>query len=200
METLDVVEHPETDRFCGAHKSTNGQACRNLAGYRTPHPGWGRCRNHGGSTAPGILAAAKEEANVALRQLPLFGELVDVTPHEALIFMVRRSAGMVSWLEAKMQTLGEESMVYVDQAQQQRPNAWLKLLNEERDRLVRYAKTAADAGVAERAIQLAEQQGAMVATLVQSVLDQLGLDTGQQQQANELLYHGLRQLGAGPPS
>lgn len=139
--------------------------------------------------------AAQQEAKAALEALPRFGRLVDITPHEALVFMVRRSAGMASWLEAKVQTI--DDLTYTNKAETELPSPWLVLLNEERDRLVRYAKTAADAGVAEREIELAEQQGAMVAVILRRVLDQLGLDEDSQQRANQLLYNGLRELNPG---
>lgn len=140
------------------------------------------------------MQAAKEEATAALQQLPMFGQLVDITPQEALVFMVRRSAGMLSWLEAKVQTLGTEEVFYENKAENQLANPWIALLNDERDRLVRYSKTAIDAGVAEREVQLAEQQGAMVAIVLRQVLDQLGLDEERRQQANQLLFAGLQAL------
>lgn len=34
---------------CGA-KARSGHPCRNPAGFKTEHPGVGRCRNHGGCT------------------------------------------------------------------------------------------------------------------------------------------------------
>lgn len=104
---------------------------------------------------------------------------------------------MVSWLEAKTQSIDDADLVYLNKAKTQIPSPWLVLLNEERDRLVRYAKTAADAGVAEREIELAEQQGAMVAVVLRRVLDQLGLDEESQRRANALLYSGLQELGPG---
>lgn len=197
LDTVEVVELEEPRRLCGSRDRGTETLCTNPAGQRTPHPGWGKCWRHAGATVAGSLAAAKQEATAALEQLPAFGELVDITPHEAIVFMVRRSAGMVAWLEAKVQLLDDEDMFYENQAKNLQPNPWLTLLSDERDRLVKYAKTAADAGVAERAIQLAEQQGAMVANVLRSVLDQMGLDEQQRAQANALLYNGLRQLGSG---
>lgn len=48
----------------------------------------------------------------------------------------------------------------------------LTLLEEkERDRIVRYAKTAHDMGIADREIRLAESQGAQIAEVIRRVLD-----------------------------
>lgn len=50
---------------------------------------------------------------------------------------------------------------------------WLRLFNEERDRLANLAVAALRAGVAERPIQLAEQQGQVVTNVIRQILDPL---------------------------
>jgi hypothetical protein len=45
------------------------------------------------------------------------------------------------------------------------------MYNEERDRLAKMAKMAIDAGIAERQVQIAEQQGEMIVTIIVQVLD-----------------------------
>lgn len=50
---------------------------------------------------------------------------------------------------------------------------WLRLFNEERDRLANLAVAALRAGVAERQIQLAEQQGQVVGNVIRQILDAL---------------------------
>lgn len=50
---------------------------------------------------------------------------------------------------------------------------WLRLFNEERDRLANLAVAALKAGVAERQIQLAEQQGQVVGNVIRQILDAL---------------------------
>lgn len=41
------------DTLCNAHRR-NGELCRNTAGFRTPHPGEGRCYLHGGCSPRGV--------------------------------------------------------------------------------------------------------------------------------------------------
>ncbi|MEV4287394.1 hypothetical protein AB0K40_17960 [Nonomuraea bangladeshensis] len=56
----------------------------------------------------------------------------------------------------------------------------LTLLEEkERDRCVRFAKTAHDMGIADREIRLAEQQGALIAGAISRILDALELTAAQ---------------------
>jgi hypothetical protein len=56
----------------------------------------------------------------------------------------------------------------------------LTLLEEkERDRTVRFAKTAHDMGIADREIKLAEQQGALMAGAINRILDALELSPSQ---------------------
>lgn len=47
------MPEPHDSRYCGARKrqpAHPGERCRRPAGWGTEHPGWGRCKLHGGST------------------------------------------------------------------------------------------------------------------------------------------------------
>jgi hypothetical protein len=57
-------------------------------------------------------------------------------------------------------------------------NLWVKLYQEERDRLVRVAKAAIDAGVEERQVRLAEGQARQLAQVDPSGPDEPGLRPG----------------------
>jgi hypothetical protein len=59
-------------------------------------------------------------------------------------------------------------------------NLWVKLYQEERDRLVRVAKAAIDAGVEERQVRLAEGQAQQLAQVIRAILTDLGHDLGDQ--------------------
>jgi hypothetical protein len=54
-----------------------------------------------------------------------------------------------------------------------------KLESDERDKVVKYAKTASDMGIAERRIQLAQSQGALIAGAISRILDALELSPSQ---------------------
>jgi hypothetical protein len=68
----------------------------------------------------------------------------------------------------------------------------------ERDHLVRVAKTAIDAGVAEREVRLAENQGQLIAYAVMKMIDGLDLTAQQHQRARQLVSEHLRELSAAP--
>jgi hypothetical protein len=65
----------------------------------------------------------------------------------------------------------------------------------ERDRCVRFAKTAHDMGIAEHQVRLAEQQGQMIAEVIQRVLATLDLSAAQRSLAFEVLPRELRAVG-----
>jgi hypothetical protein len=61
----------------------------------------------------------------------------------------------------------------------------------------RWAKTALDAGVAERSIHLAERQGAMVAAVLERIFDDLALDERQRRLVPTVVPRHLRALTDG---
>lgn len=69
-----------------------------------------------------------------------------------------------------------------------------KLEAEERDRTVRYAKTAHDMGIAEREIRLAESQGALLAGAIRQILTELELTAAQQSRVSEIVPRVLRTI------
>lgn len=62
----------------------------------------------------------------------------------------------------------------------------------ERDRVVRYAKTAHDMGIAEREVRLAEKQGELLAAVIRGVLADLNLSPQQMERAPEAVQRHLR--------
>lgn len=73
----------------------------------------------------------------------------------------------------------------------------VQLEAQERDRVVKYAKVAHEMGIAEREIQLAEQQGAMLAGAVRKILDGLNLTPQQMEIVPQLVPSVLRSLASG---
>jgi hypothetical protein len=83
-----------------------------------------------------------------------------------------------------------------------RPHALISLLGEWSDRRARQCELALKVGFAERELGLAEDQGALVAKLVNAVLgsEELGLSEGQLGLARRLLAANLRALPGGKGS
>jgi hypothetical protein len=167
------------------------------------------CNRHGGNL-PQVKAAARVRQGLAAikTELTSLGGQLDVDPAEAMLSMVREAAWNVVYLRELVSLLkpavddGEGNFV-VDEdgvtrlsatfvgagiGVRQSPDDWkadyhvlVKYYNEERDRLVRYAKLCRDAGVQERQVQIAEAQGEWLAATVDKVLEHLNLTEEQQQ-------------------
>lgn len=167
-------------KLCGAKTRTGGE-CGKTAGWGTDSPGYGRCRLHGGNTPSGKKAAKEEQARQAVVS---YGLARSVEPHAALLEELHRTAGHVAWLQQKVYELGAE---HGDDAlhgpvgggqgaiPEEKPNIWLGLYQEERKHFAHVAKTCIAVGIEERRVQLAEQQGQLIAQVLRGVLQDLGV-------------------------
>lgn len=186
--------------ICGAPrsgKSSSGPGiCCMPAGHSTEHPGYGRCSRHGGNSPTHVKYAAK--LMIDEQFLATYGEPMDVTPQEALLAEVQRTAGHVAWLGDFIKVMADGlpganitakqlEVMTVEQVEEiftgagpralvqftqngVAPSVWIQMYQEERKHLVRVSKLAIDAGVAERQIELAEQQAMMIAVIFQKFM------------------------------
>jgi hypothetical protein len=178
---MHTKEQRSQHLLCGARKK-NGDKCRKFAGEGTPHAGMGHCKYHGGSTPSHIKKAAVQEAK---RRVIEFGHLVDIEPAEALLMCVRISAGQVAFIKSELER-GDASCF----DRQVLLSHW----DSERDRLVRAAKSAHEAGVQDHVIRMAESYGTQLAVTLRAVFDDLGLDAEQTARLPEVLGAHLVQL------
>jgi hypothetical protein len=139
---------------------------------------------------------AKGEAISAWHAVP--GRM-DVSPSEAVMAMLQMSWARVHLYAGLLRRQVEEAVTVRGVGQGEglvghtfsaSPNVGVyesgeavrglaKLEADERDRCVRYAKTAHDMGVADREIRLAEAQGALLAGAISRILDALELTPAQ---------------------
>lgn len=209
---------PGSGRYCGARKRDgSGDTCRKPAGWGSPTPGVGRCRLHGGATATHRNAAQRK---VAADAVATYGLPVDVDPREALLQEVHRSAGHVAWLAALVGTLehggsgyrretwvdgededAETREVYVPlsglkqlskDGKFEKPSVWVELYQRERRFLREVCRDAVNAGVEERRVQLAEQQGVALAGAVRAILADLSLTEDQLALVSSVVPRHLR--------
>lgn len=169
-------------RHCGARKkpARGGGFCQKPAGWGTDHVGTGRCRFHGGATPSHNRKAQKDNAIAAVET---YGLPRDVDPDAALLEELHRTAGHVAWLNGIVTEIdGDDLHGPVgggpESIPREEPSIWLRLYQEERKHLAAVAKSCIDAGIEERKVQLAEQQGALLAQVLQGVLDELGVKDG----------------------
>lgn len=216
------ANRPPSDRLglnprCGARLTKNGihtgELCSQSRGFQTDHPGYGQCRIHGGLTAAGKKSAAREAGREIFREVKFGGDLniTNVTAEQALIEEVRRSTAMVRWLEERIgawQWSDEEdaalgglpgliSETYRGSMKVTDEHAWMIIYREERAHAAKVAKMCIDAGIAERMVRIAEDQGVMLGMAVKAVLDALHLTPKQAKQVPEIVPRILRQIGSG---
>lgn len=169
-------------------KADGSGYCKRPPGWGTPSPGHGRCKRHGGSTP---LAQRGAQIAEAAKQVEKYGLSIEVDPHTALIEELERTAGHVAWLRIKVDEVanrgnGDSELVgpvgtegptetgaYSHPSIE--PNIWLKLYMEERKHLIKIATSCIAAGIEERRVQLAEQQGELMARVIKGILEDLGV-------------------------
>lgn len=177
-----MTDHPTDDRRCTATAKGSGSRCKRLA-----IPGGSVCVKHGGG-APQVREAA--QVRLLQRQAVLAAETYglprEVDPHSALLEELHRTAGAVTWLGAVVAELDQATIG---------GHALVELWSDERDRLVKVAKTCVDVGIEERRVRLAESAGAQLAAVVRAVLDRLELSDQQRLLALQVVPEEFRRLG-----
>lgn len=196
--TLRAMSEMKREK-CGAKKK-NGERCKHDAGYGTDHPGYGPCRYHLGNTE--AVRAASHKARIVEEMRDNYGEDVAwMEPHEALLEEVRRTAGHVYWLRDKIREMDDSDLWQYSKHDEHGSryyatrSVWLELYQQERAHLVRVSKTAIDAGVAERAVRVAEKQAQLLASAISNILNDLGVSNDPR--APEIVRRELVAL-AGP--
>lgn len=155
---------------CGAKRTGSDETCGNPAGYRTAHPGRGPCARHFGCTPHIVSKYIIEEAMENATAAGFRGIEVEIGPHEALLEEVRRTAGKVRYLGDYLDftELDKDTTIRIE-----REFRW------ERSHLVAVCGVAARAGVEERAVRIAEQWGAELATVMGRIFVELQLTEAQ---------------------
>lgn len=147
----------------------------------------------------------------ARRAVATYGLAREIDPAVALLEEVHRTAGHVAWLNEKVQEIQADDLVWgvteevdkgageftgVDTTKAAKPNVWLVLYQQERKHLTDVCKAALAAGIAERQVRLAEQQGALIVGVIQRILDDLALTAEQRARVPEVVPRHLRSVDA----
>lgn len=154
-------------RKCGRRKG-DGSRCKLPAGYGTPHLGSGQCKWHGGNSPAHLRKAAMDAATSEAANLPAWARSIDVTPADAMLAMVQRQAGWVSFVSSRVAELTAESLVANDEV-----SAWIRLEQDGGDKLMRWCKMVRDAGVDEWRVQQARRVGELLAMALEDGLSQI---------------------------
>lgn len=197
-------------RRCWGRKQGTDEQCGQMA-----MDGQNICRKHGGN-APQNLAKAKERVTEqkAAALVATYGLKIETTAAQALLDEVQWTAGHVAWLRERVQEIeasaepgSKSALVWgvtkkktggedYGTTEEAVPNVWLKLYQQERDHLVKVSSAAIKAGIEERRVQLAEQQGALVAQAIRAILGDLQLTPEQQARVPEIVPRHLRAIAS----
>ena len=194
-------------RQCVGTSKQSGERCR-----RAPIKGGTVCKIHGGGSSKVKAAAdrrlAEEEMASAVVTL---GLPVDIDPAKALLDEIAVTYGHVQWLRLKVQELGADELVWgrtqTDQGvgpqgpvdtttEKAGANTWYDLYMREREHLVKVSAAALRAGIEERRIKIAEDQGTLVAAVLQRILAALNLSPEQWAEVPTIVPRELRALSA----
>jgi PAS domain-containing protein len=191
---------------CTAHNA-KGAPCG-----RRPATGTDVCRSHGGAAPQVIAAAERRRAEERARQAAArFALPIEIGPGEALLQEIHRTAGMVAWLEVRVEQVAgrsPEDLIFGTTKEQTRTSdehgmvttveeaaavhGWLKLWQTERKHLREVCRDALAAGIEERRVQLAEQHAAQIVTVLRGILADLGLTPDQQARVATVVPRHLR--------
>ena len=225
IPTCDRCGHPHVTphghQACAGHVSRSDplRPCR-----QPPVTGSKVCRSHGAAKGTKARAAADRRAAeaAAAAKVATLGLRIDISPTEALLQEVQWTAGHVQWLRGKVQDLGEGLEEYAGRnhplvwgttktgekhsaekgtetsvTESAEPSIWYVLYAKERDHLVAVCAAALKAGVEERRVRLAEQQGDLVVEAIRRILDALDLSPEQQARVPEVVPATLRLIAGG---
>jgi hypothetical protein len=128
------------------------------------------CHMHG-AKAPQTKNKAQQRIQeaTARKYAETLGLPIIVDPHTALLDELHKTAGTVAWLADNIRNQGH---IVTPEGT---PTTWLRLWQQERDRLANVAEKCARAGVEERRVAMVEDQARIVSQLLRAVLVDCGV-------------------------
>jgi hypothetical protein len=195
--------------FCGAKLANREGTCRAPSGRGTTHPGWGRCKLHGGATESHIEAAQMAQAAATAQ---LFGVPRDVDPITGMLETYHATMGVLDAIEAMcMQLLpaevvwgivkekrtgevesdGEDGLTPVEREYAPGVHIWVKLLAEWHDRAFSEAERILKLNLDSRRVELAQSHVAAIVAVLLS--PDLAL-SGDQRRAAARIMRGMDQV------
>lgn len=166
-------------RECGV-KTRAGGVCKNPAGYKTDHVGYGHCSFHGGKSSQQNKYALK-----LMAQEHALKHGKETSPEEFIRYAVAMAAGEVLFWAAKM-----EEYLESDSEQFQFKFA-LKERNRAIDDGARYSALALKAGIEERQTQVVEQFAELLMSTIDTVISGLELTDAQRGMLPSLMERAL---------
>jgi len=225
MTATDITGGDDKPRLCGGPKRNGEGLCTRPAGWGTGHPGYGRCKLHGGSTPTHEKAGQKAmlRAEIAT-DLSKLGVTVDLVDGDAIRAMRDEAAGNVIVLRRLIQQLdlSVSGFEYDPATEKWRPpsvdgiavrtyhqsgiatgeakvHVLVAMYNDERDRLAKLDEACVKLGLEERRTVVGEVQAAVLARAMTALIDspELALTREQRELGRQLAGRQLRALVKG---
>jgi hypothetical protein len=174
-------------------RNLNGRMCSHRAGSNTGHPGYGTCSWHKGQHQHVEEAWAMAQEISAER---------NITPHEALLDLVRTATGRAAWVDGVIAQQMREHVEEGGDPLKPPPSLtkWLAQSRMERKLAASTAKAAVDAGVMVALERRLDLEGELVASALSAALDALDLDHEQRVRALGAAQQHLLGTGEAPPA
>jgi hypothetical protein len=176
---------------------------------------------HGGG-APQVKTAAAERVRQAeiVEMARVYGVPREVEAAVGIREEIWRTAGTISWLGEIVAGLKQEDIVFgttrlerstgtgtgqrggdtesTTAVREAKLNLWVELLFRERKHFAEICAKAVALGLADREVQIAEQQGRLVASIVRAILgdEVLALSPVQLERASEVVSRHFRLVGS----
>lgn len=122
--------------------------------------------------------------------------VVELTPAQGVMGVLGASAVEMAYATEQIAGLSEEQMWELASSGDLVPNKWIRFRHAVMDRIVRTSKTAADIGIAERQINLAEEQTRMMGELLEGVMGELELTAKQRKKVGPAIRSQLAVIEA----
>ena len=155
-----IVEF-DPKRHCGA-KTRAGTKCKFVRGYKTDHPGRGRCKFHGGNTPNGRKYAQTEAARAVLADLAV---PVDGNPLQVLQAVLASAHGIMVTARQMLRELPRQETI------DEKAWALVKLYRESIESAGRMAKLAAEAINEDALVQVDLATGEILHRVLVAALD-----------------------------
>ena len=178
---------------CGARKKQSEGNCTRPAGWGTDHPGFGRCKLHGGCVPSGRKAALEQAIQAqAASELAKLDVVPVANPLAELQILAAQSVAWKNAMAAKVNELTDVS--YRSTLGQEQLRSELTLWERAMDRCLATLTALAKMDIDERLVRIEEGKAVMVAAAVRDGLAKAGATEQQQLEAKKHVVLRLRAL------
>lgn len=108
----------------------------------------------------------------------------DLLPHQALLAVLRATAGHVAFLHREIAGLSDLA--------DHEARVMVTLYSSERDRLTRVAKACSEVGVSDREVALQQREAAMFATAVDQACEKLDMSSDKRRKLHSAIAEALQ--------